>query len=329
MIDAFYYELRKANNDISIILNGDDIEEKKSSMNIIEDAIDMLQTISIVAMQDSFLDVFVKICDYKGRQGYKDFEEVVGLYAQSVEHERLNGAKDISDDRLMEIFLLKFFTADRSPALQLSLLIYFIGLISLKNREGLQERHEKLMTMIPDVISADYLNGMHFKVLMDFENERIDDRLQSLSYGNEISIPPQSEAFNLTRFVDEAVKKMTIGETKELIEGMSDYDLVNTMDVISGISRKKLFDNMEHEKAAHLSQKVFIFSVILDAEKDNICSRDEMQMDFRSRILPSIRKAVAIVIMATGNRFDYRRREHDGKDKKRVTGNGKRAKKDK
>ena len=327
MIDAFYYELLKANNDVNVILNGDDIAEIISSTNIIEDAIDMLQTISIVAMQDSFLDVFVKICDYKDRQGYKYFEDVIRLYVQYVEQGRIKGMGEISDDKLMEIFLLKFFTTDRSPVHQLSLLIYIIGLISLKNREGLQDRHEKLMAMIPDEISDDYQNANRFKSLMDFEIERIDYRLQSLSYGKEISVPPKSEAFNLTRFVDEAVKKMTIGEVKKLLDGLSDYDLVNTMDAISGESRKKLFDKMGYESAARLSQKVSVFSVMLDAENDDIFSHEETQMDLRNRILPSIKRAAETVIIVTGNRFEYRRRQN-GRNQKRITGNGKRAKKD-
>lgn len=65
--------------------------------------------------------------------------------------------------------------------------------------------------------------------------------------------------------------------------------------------------------AAWLSQKVFVFSVILDAHESDEFSCEETKHDFVNRILPSIRNAVEAIITVSGNRLEYMRKNENGK----------------
>ncbi len=320
MNDAFYLELRKANNEVNAILNGNNIEEKIRIISLIEDCIDMLQTISIIVTQDTFLDAEIKLGEYESNPGHKDFSMLFDMYIEQVEIKSIRGAEEIDDARLMDLFLFKCISSEREPALQLSLLIFIMGFMSIKNKETLLFRHERMMSMIPDQITYDYLKNKRFSALKDFEIERISDRIMSLSYGSEISLSGDDEGFSLVRFVDETIEEMTKGESQKLIKLLSEDDLVNTMDVISGESRKKLFDNMEYEYAAWISNKIMIFAVISDAQESSIFSKSEVDGDLNNRILPSVRRAIETMITISGKRLKFKRRDDNERDQKRVTG---------
>ncbi len=310
MKGAFYLELRKANNDLNAILNGDNFEEKLRVIKIIEDSIDMIQALSIVITQDSFLDAEIKLNDYKESPCYKDLEMVFDIYIEHVEI-NIRELEEIDDNNLMELFLLKCISLEREPALQLSLLIFIMGFMSLKNKETLLFRHERLMSMIPDAISADYVKNGRLKALNDFRRERINNNILSLSIGKEISLSGNDVGFSLVRFVDEAIAEMTKGETKKLTDQLTEQDLINVMDVISGESRKRIFDSMEYEYAAWISNKIMIFAVINDAQKGFYFTKSETDGEINNRIIPSVRRTIETIITISGKRMKYCRRKCD------------------
>lgn len=308
MNDAFYLELRKANNDVNAILNGKNIEEKIRTIRIIEDCIDMLQTISIIATQDTFLDAEIKLNEYESNPGYKDFTMIFDLYIEYVEIKSIRGTEEIDDARLMELFLLKCISSEREPALQLALLIFVMGFMSIRRKETLLFRHERMMSIIPDQIAFDYMKNKRFSALKNLEIERISDRIMSLSYGSKIALPSDAEGFDLVRFVDETIEEMTKGESQKLIKQLSEEDLVNTMDIISGESRKKLFDNMEYEYAAWISNKILIFAVISDVQECSIFAKSEVDGELNNRILPSVKRTIEAMITISGKRLKLKRR---------------------
>lgn len=320
MNDAFYLELRKANNDVNAILNGKNIEEKIRTIRIIEDCIDMLQTISIIVTQDTFLDAEIKLNEYESNPGYKDFTMIFDLYIEYVEIKSIRGTEEIDDARLMELFLLKCISSEREPALQLALLIFVMGFMSIRKKETLLFRHERMMSIIPDQIAFDYIKNKRFSALKNLEIERISDRIMSLSYGSKIALPSDAEGFDLVRFVDETIEEMTKGESQKLIKQLSEEDLVNTMDIISGESRKKLFDNMEYEYAAWISNKILIFAVISDAKEDGIFAKSEIDGELNNRILPSVRRTIETMITISGKRLKFKRRTDNERNQKRITG---------
>ncbi len=320
MNDALYLELRKSNNDVNAILNGNNREEKIRIISLVEDCIDMLQTISIIVTQDTFLDAKIKLGEYKSNPSYADFSMLFDMYIEQVEIKSIRGIEEIDDVRLMELFLLKCISSEREPALQLSLLIFIMGFMSIRNKETLLFRHERMMSMIPDQISYDYLKNKRFSKLKNFEIERISNRIMSLSYGSEVSLSGDVEGFSLIRFVDETIEEMTKGESQKLIKQLSEEDLVNTMDVISGASRKKLFDNMEYEYAAWISNNIIIFAVINDAQESSIFSEEEVDEDLNNRILPSVRRTIETMITISGKRLKFKRRDDNERNQKRITG---------
>ncbi len=320
MNDAFYLELRKANNDVNAILNGKNIEEKIRTIRIIEDCIDMLQTISIIVTQDTFLDAEIKLNEYESNPGYKDFTMIFDLYIEYVEIKSIRGTEEIDDARLMELFLLKCISSEREPALQLALLIFVMGFMSIRKKETLLFRHERMMSIIPDQIAFDYMKNKRFSALKNLEIERINDRIMSLSYGSKIALPSDAEGFDLVRFVDETIEEMTKGESQKLIKQLSEEDLVNTMDIISGESRKKLFDNMEYEYAAWISNKILIFAVISDAKEGGTFAKSEIDGELNNRILPSVRRTIETMITISGKRLKFKRRTDNERNQKRITG---------
>ncbi len=186
-----------------------------------------------------------------------------------------------------------------------------MGFMSLKNKETLLFRHERLMSMIPDAISADYVKNGRLKALNDFRRERINNNILSLSIGKEISLSGNDVGFSLVRFVDEAIAEMTKGETKKLTDQLTEQDLINVMDVISGESRKRIFDSMEYEYAAWISNKIMIFAVINDAQKGFYFTKSETDGEINNRIIPSVRRTIETIITISGKRMKYCRRKCD------------------
>lgn len=328
MKDIFYLELQKANNALTSILNGDDPKRKLKAIDTVEESIDMFQILSIVMTEDSFLDAEIKVSDFEKTPGFKDFKMVFDLYIEFVEIKGMGCGGEIDDEHLLELFMLKTIFSERPPEMQLSLLIFVMGFMSLKNRETLLFRHEKFMAVIPNQISSHYLKNARFAAIKDFEIERIGDRLLTLSCGNTIAVPQGAEGFNLVTFIDETLQEMTIGEVKKLVSQASDDDLLNVMSVISGAGRKKILDNADYENAAWISRRVNVFSIFADAVRGKIFSKDEVWGDYRNRILPSVRRMIEIMITITGKRLKYTRRKDNERNQKRIKETVKRTEKD-
>ena len=156
MNDIFHIELRKANVGINKILAGNDVNEIFSTIETIEDGIDVIQTVSTAMDQSTFLDALILLDDYAEKPWIDAISDIIDVYISHVERGKIMTGEMIDDDKLMGLFMAKCLASDDGPITQFMRLLTAVACVSLKNGETLQKRHDRLMTMLPNDIAADY-----------------------------------------------------------------------------------------------------------------------------------------------------------------------------
>ncbi len=295
MNDRFYIEVTNITNSINRILNGNDIKEKISVTSKIKDAIDGVLEKFVIAECDSVLDLLMNIePDDPDTEADETLDDMIADYVNLVEMERLKGRIGISDNDLIDKYLINYYSKCSDGAFAMAILVYIMGIISIKNKDSLEEAHEKIMSIIPGDIKEDYNKERRFKRIQFLELRKKSGIISDL-YTGSFSVPKSVPGYETALFVEDSINDMTDGLAEKIANALSDPDLVNILDALSGNARKKLLENMSKERALQLSKKVVVFSFLVDSAKEGIFTEDEVNKDFTERILISLKNAEIII----------------------------------
>lgn len=176
--------------------------------------------------------------------------------------------------------------------------------MSLKYKEFFAIRYERLVGMLPDCIQHDYRKKDSIEKLEKMYNTGVIMNYETLCQG-EILFPKKLVGYSLIKFIDEAINGMDKSEISIFSALFPETDLVNIMGVISGNARKKIMDSLEYEDVFRISQKVFLFSFMVEGKRDGIFSKEEINSELYESVIPSARDAVEQIIMLTSGKFKY------------------------
>lgn len=302
MNDVFYDELKKAQDRINEILLGDDYDEMVRTTALLEDTMDLIQTIAIVLERATFLDAYIKIEDYTDKPSIGEIADIFQIYIDNVELVKFQGNEAISDDKLLEMFMAKCLEHNNSVTM-MSMFISTAACMSLKNKESFETRYERLVSMLPDKIRQAYEQD-RLSNLEQIYNKGVIMNFETLRKG-EILFPKNVAGYSLVRFVDESINEMNQGEVGVFAAILPEEDLVNVMGVISGESRKKIMDSLDYENTFRISQKVFLYSFTVEGKKAGILPDEEIYSELQEYVLPSIKKAIERIIIITDGKFKY------------------------
>lgn len=306
MNDSFYIELRKAHAEINKILSGNHIDEVFTAMEAIEDSVDMIQIVSIVMEQSTFLDAFIKLGDYSEKSCIEGISCIFEIYISQAELGKVKTGEELDDNALMDLFMVKCLALADEPVMQLVRLLTLVACISLKNGEQLQERHNRLMALLPADIASDYENSDRLEKLQQMSAEGVILNLETLSHGN-VLFPRNLVGYSYVKFVDEALQEMNDGEIRMLIALLQEQELTNVMGVISGKSRKKIMYSLKREDLLRMSQNIRLLTYSFEGEKEGIIREGETYNSIREEIIPAVLKAIEKIIVITGSKFKYTR----------------------
>ena len=107
MNEVYYAELAKAQKQINEILKSDDYDEIVRITELLEDCVDLIQTISIVLERATFLDAYIKIGDYADKASIGEISDIFQIYINDVEIAKLSSDDEISDEKLLKRFTAK------------------------------------------------------------------------------------------------------------------------------------------------------------------------------------------------------------------------------
>ena len=301
MNEIFYAELKNAQDHINKILLGDDYDEIVRITGILEDIMDLIQTIAIVLERATFLDAYMKNGDYTDKPSIGEIADIFQIYIDNVEIAMLQRDGEISDDEILKLFTAKCLEHKEDPVTMLSMLITTAACMSLKNKESFDIRYERLVTMLPE------------KILNAYEKERLSNLEQVLKTGvimnyetlrkGELLFPKNVAGHSLVRFVDDTIYEMNRGEISIFAALLPEEDLVNVMGVISGRSRKKIMDSLDYEDTFRISRKVILYSFAVEGKKSGIMPDTELYSELQETVLPSVRKAIERIIVITDGKF--------------------------
>lgn len=306
MNDLFYAELVNAQKQINKILAGDDYDEIVRITNILEDTMDLIQTIVIVMERASFLDAYMKIGDYTDKPSIGEMADIFQIYIDNVELACLKDNKEMCDEELYRLFTMKCVEKERDPVTMLSMLMAATACMAVKHKVFFDARVEKLLSMLPEDIRYAYEKEGRIKKLELIYEQGVIMNYETLRRG-EILFPKKLPGYSLVKFVDESLNEMKTGEIAILAALLQDEDLVNVMEVISGNGRKKIMDSLEYEDTLRISKKVILFSFIIDGKKEGILQNDEIYTDLHEIVIPSIKKAIEKILIITDGKFKYQR----------------------
>lgn len=306
MNDNFYMELRSAYTEINKILCGEYYDEAIRTIEMVSDIVDMVQTISIVMEQTTFLDAYMKIGDYSEMPFIDEISDIFEIYVSHVEMGKMKYDEVISDEALMDLFMMKCMALDNEPIMKLAVLISSVACISMKNKDSLETRQKKIMAMLPEIIVVEYEKSNRFDELKKASQKGVILNFETLSRGD-ILFPRKLVGYSYVRFIDETLCEMNKTEIEMLTALLYEDDLINVMSVLSGKARKKIMNSLEYEELFRISKKVFLFTYSLEGEKEGIFQDAEIYNSIHEELTPSFIKAIEKILVIVGSKFKYMR----------------------
>ncbi len=165
MNDNFYMELGCAYTEINKVLSSEDYDKAFLTIAMVEDIIDMVQTISIVMEKATFLDAYIKIGDYSEKPFIDEIADIFEIYVSQVEIGKMKCNEVISNEELLGLFMEKCMALDADPIMKLAVLISTVACISMKNKDSFEVRQKKIMAILPKIVVADYEKTNRFEEL--------------------------------------------------------------------------------------------------------------------------------------------------------------------
>ncbi len=306
MNDVFYMELRSSYTEINKILCGEYYDEALRTIEMVSDIVDMVQTISIVMEQTTFLDAYMKIGDYSEMPFIDEISDIFEIYVSHVEMGKMKYDEVISDEELMDLFMMKCMALDDDPIMKLAVLISSVACISMKNKDSLETRQKKIMAMLPEIIVVEYEKSNRFDELKKVSQKGVILNFETLNRGD-ILFPRKLVGYSYVRFIDETLCEMNKTEIEMLTALLYEDDLINVMSVLSGKARKKIMNSLEYEELFRISKKVFLFTYSLEGEKEGIFQDAEIYNSIHEELTPSFIKAIEKILVIVGSKFKYMR----------------------
>ena len=218
------------------------------------------------------------------------------LYVDHIDEAGLDRAVILSDEELMKRLMDQYYSSDKDPVSSLIELLYVRGIMSMNWHESLEDTYKNLIMMLPEQIKEIVSDRMILEKNMEVERDLIESRIDRLCL-YDIQISPEQADYQVYAYIEKTLADMEIQGINKLIGALDIEDLVNTMDVLGGKGRRRLFTAMDQTMKARVSKKVFSFGLIASS---GIFKPEEVLRDYEKRIVPSTEKFLFELIKIVG-----------------------------
>lgn len=295
MRDDFYLELRNVCYEVDEALKGQDVKKNARIVSEISDAIDLIQRISITVLHSTILDLLMELGGLT-EVHESIFKDYMMIYVDHLDEAVLDKPIILSDEALIKELMARYYSYEKNPVSSLIELLYIRGIISMNRRESLEVIHKNLIMMLPEQIKEMVSDRMILEKNKEAERVLIESRIDRLCL-DDIQISPEQADYQVYAYVEKALDDMEIQGINKLIGALDIEDLVNTMDMLGGKGRRRLFTAMDQTMKASVSKKVFSFGLIASS---GVFKTEEVLRDYDKRIVPSTEKFLFELIKIVG-----------------------------
>lgn len=226
MNELFYTELSRISEDISHIKEGDEKDlKKKHVLLIFRSIIETSSRIRKEGLSPAEVSVMMKISG----SDHKYLPEMLDMLAE-----------DMTPDLFEDICMTRYYSEGYTGYEALIFLISMRGVMAISQSDNPYVVEDKLIAMLPEDIRKEYedsasedgnMAGLYDKRIIEKQCE------------GELPFKPSDRGYIVAKLADCAIRGMDDTSVRVLLEYIDRKDLLICMRGMSGVARKKIFDN--------------------------------------------------------------------------------------
>ena len=274
MRDIYYYEIRKRIEEIRNLEQSTASEEVLSpsatestaNKNMLVDTVEKLVWLSLLARREGLLALESAAYEMEGFPGVKYLKIMVLLVCDGTFPEDLE-----------ESLFCRYFSAPLSDYAALQYLLMMYGIMAMQAGKNPRLIEETLLHILPEELGDEYVRRQEernesdeIQIITDFDMSKVD---ALCSDDIETCVNEGDEYYYIVKMLEEVLTQVDDRAVQRILRDINNSDLECAMKVMSGKTRRILFDNMSHRLAVLVAEDYEFMGTVRLADACGACQK--------------------------------------------------------